>query len=134
MDRKEILRRLHSAGLTILALSSEMGVSNVSITQVISGRSESRRIKRKIAEILNLTEEEIWVDCNTLIKDGDMSPKNIKQKIKEAKMSLTSIGNELGVSVSTVSQVVSGRTKSRRIREKIAVSIGMQVEKIWIDN
>lgn len=43
----------------------------------------------------------------------------------------TALADELGVANSTVSQVISGRSVSARIRMRIAQITGEPVEKLW---
>lgn len=61
-----------------------------------------------------------------------------KQKIKiefiRKNISGASIGRGMGVSRAAIYQVISGKTKSHRLRKAIADAIGMRVEDLWPSN
>ncbi|GJQ47599.1 MAG: XRE family transcriptional regulator [Candidatus Jettenia sp.] len=61
-----------------------------------------------------------------------------KQKIKiefiKKDVSGAEIGRRMGVSRVAVYQVISGKTKSKRLRKAIADAIGMEVSDLWPNN
>lgn len=59
-----IKEALRIKGVTPTALADEMGVANSTMSQVISGRSESARIKRRIAEITGHSVDVLWPRTN----------------------------------------------------------------------
>ena len=60
-----------------------------------------------------------------------MHPEQIKGAMRARGVSLTALAEELGVSVSTISQVVSGRSSSARIQSRIAQITGAPVGELW---
>ncbi|GAB62695.1 MAG: HTH domain-containing protein [Candidatus Jettenia sp.] len=61
-----------------------------------------------------------------------------KQKIRiefiKRNISGAEIGRRMGVSRVAVYQVITGKTKSKRLRKAIADAIGMRVEDLWPEN
>ena len=55
---------MRMAGVTPTALADEMGVSNGTMSQVISGRSVSARIRARIAQITGHSVEVMWPPSN----------------------------------------------------------------------
>jgi transcriptional regulator with XRE-family HTH domain len=55
----------------------------------------------------------------------------IKSKMILKKISQAQIAEELGIDRSTVSGVVNGYRKSRRIQKAIADALGESYEKLW---
>lgn len=64
MHPERIKALMRMKGVTPTALADEMGVANSTMSQVISGRSESARIKRRIAEITGYSVETLWPRIN----------------------------------------------------------------------
>lgn len=60
MHAEEIKAALRMKGVTPTALADELGVSTPTMSQVISGRSVSARIRGRIAEVLGKTVDDIW--------------------------------------------------------------------------
>jgi lambda repressor-like predicted transcriptional regulator len=60
-----------------------------------------------------------------------MHPEQIKADIRMAGTTPSVIANELGVTKTTVSQVIHGRGTSARIQSYISEIIGKPVERIW---
>lgn len=60
-----------------------------------------------------------------------MHPEQIKGAMRARGVSLSALAEELGVSVSTISQVVSGRSTSARIRSRVAQITGVPVGELW---
>lgn len=60
MHREEIKAAMRMKGITPTALAGELGVSNVTVSQVISGRSVSARVAQRIAEVIGKPVEMIW--------------------------------------------------------------------------
>ena len=60
-----------------------------------------------------------------------MHPEQIKAAMRMKGITPTALADELGVANSTVSQVISGRSVSARIRERIAAITGHSVEVLW---
>lgn len=60
MHPEEIKAALRMKGVTPTALADEMEVANSSMSQVISGRSVSKRIQQRIAEIIGKPVSTIW--------------------------------------------------------------------------
>jgi len=60
-----------------------------------------------------------------------MHPEQIKAQLRMKGITPTALADELGVGHSGVSQVISGRVVSARIRAKIADILGMPVETLW---
>lgn len=60
-----------------------------------------------------------------------MHPEQIKAAMRMNGVTPTALADELGVANSTVSQVISGRSVSARIRGRIAAITGHSVETLW---
>jgi lambda repressor-like predicted transcriptional regulator len=60
-----------------------------------------------------------------------MHPEDIKASLKKKGSSGAQIARQLTVSRSTVSEVISGRTKSRRIARTISLAVGISVSQLW---
>lgn len=60
MNAERIKASLRMKGITPAALADELQVSTPTMSQVISGRSVSARIRNRIAEILGKSVDEIW--------------------------------------------------------------------------
>lgn len=60
-----------------------------------------------------------------------MHPAQIKAELRMRGVTPAAIADELGVAHSSISQVISGRAESSRIKDRIAQVIGMPVAKIW---
>ena len=60
-----------------------------------------------------------------------MHPEQIKAAMRMKGVTPTALADELGVANSTMSQVISGRCVSARIRQRIAQVIGIPVDKLW---
>lgn len=60
MHPEEIKAAMRMKGVTPTALADEMRVANATVSQVISGRSESARIKARIAEITGIAVAVLW--------------------------------------------------------------------------
>ncbi len=65
-------------------------------------------------------------------------PTTTKQKIEiefvKKNISGAEIGRRMGVSRVAIYQVISGKTKSKRLRKAIAEAIGMEVSDLWPEN
>lgn len=62
-----------------------------------------------------------------------MDRAEIKDLLKQKRIKITDIANDLGVSQPTVSLTIKGTTVSAKVRTAIAQAIGTPVEKIWPD-
>lgn len=62
---------------------------------------------------------------------AEMHPEQIKAELRMRGVTPAAIAAELGVAHSSISQVISGRAESSRIKDRIAQVIGMPVAKIW---
>jgi lambda repressor-like predicted transcriptional regulator len=60
-----------------------------------------------------------------------MHPERIKAELRMKGVTPTALADELGVANSTVSQVISGRSVSARIRARIAQITGYSVDVLW---
>lgn len=60
-----------------------------------------------------------------------MTPDQIKSLIKNKGASLRDIAEVAEVSASTVSRVISGDTKSRRLANAIALFLGKRLDDLW---
>lgn len=60
-----------------------------------------------------------------------MHPEQIKAAMRMKGITPTALADEMGVSNSTMSQVISGRSVSARIRERIAAVTGYTVDAMW---
>lgn len=60
MHPEEIKAAMRMKGVTPTALADEMRVANATMSQVISGRSESARIKARIAEVTGIAVSVLW--------------------------------------------------------------------------
>lgn len=60
MHPEQIKAELRIAGTTISIVADELLVAQATVSQVVHGRSNSRRIKERIAEIINRPVDEIW--------------------------------------------------------------------------
>jgi lambda repressor-like predicted transcriptional regulator len=64
-------------------------------------------------------------------KNSGMHPADIQAALRKAGVSQQDIADKFEVSKSTVSQVIHGLSKSRRIAEEIASVIGKDLADIW---
>lgn len=62
MHPADIKAGLHKAGETMRSVAIKAGVGETSISQVIYGRSSSRRVAETIAEVLEKSIHDIWPD------------------------------------------------------------------------
>ena len=60
-----------------------------------------------------------------------MHPEQIKAAMRMKGVAPTMLADELQVANSTMSQVISGRTVSARIRSRIAEITGYSVDQLW---
>ena len=60
-----------------------------------------------------------------------MHPEQIKAAMRMAGVSPSALCDELAVARSTMSQVISGHSKSQRIQGRIAEIIGKLIAQIW---
>ena len=60
-----------------------------------------------------------------------MSEMSIRKKLVEVGSSMTEIAREQQVTIQTVSCVVNGRRRSRRVERAIAQKLGERVEQLW---
>lgn len=60
MHPEQIKAAMRMKGVTPTALADEMGVSNTTMSQVISGRSVSARVRERIAAVTGHTVETLW--------------------------------------------------------------------------
>ena len=60
MHPEQIKAEMRMRGITPAALADELGVANSSVSQVISGRAESARIKARIAEVIGKPVGVLW--------------------------------------------------------------------------
>lgn len=62
-----------------------------------------------------------------------MTPNSRKAALVERGITITSIAEELGVTVSHVAQVVRGEKESPRVEQAVANAIGKPVEEVFGD-
>ena len=62
MERLKIKARLIESGFTQIEVAREMGVTKSTISRVLSGKTKSMKVQRKIADILNLPFETVWTN------------------------------------------------------------------------
>jgi lambda repressor-like predicted transcriptional regulator len=67
MHPEQIKAAMRMKGVTPTALADELGVSNASVSQVISGRATSARIQARIAQIVGQPVEALWVPKPRLV-------------------------------------------------------------------
>ncbi|MDA8449817.1 helix-turn-helix domain-containing protein [Acidovorax sp. GBBC 3332] len=60
-----------------------------------------------------------------------MHPEDIKAAMRKRGVTPTALADELGVANGTVSQVISGRCESARIKERIAQITGVAITVLW---
>lgn len=60
-----------------------------------------------------------------------MHPEQVKAEVRKAGFTQIAIAEELGVTGTTVSQVIRGVTNSARIKNRIAQIINKPVNQIW---
>lgn len=60
MHREEIKASLRMKGVTPSALADELGVSSATMSQVISGRAVSARVRSHIARVIGKPVDVIW--------------------------------------------------------------------------
>lgn len=60
-----------------------------------------------------------------------MHPEEIKAAIRMKRTTAARIADELGVSGSTLSQVILGKGTSARVKRRIAEVTGLTVEQLW---
>jgi lambda repressor-like predicted transcriptional regulator len=63
--------------------------------------------------------------------NSGMHPADIQASLRKAGVSQKSIAEKLEVSESTITKVIHGSSKSRRIAEEISETIGKDIEDIW---
>lgn len=63
--------------------------------------------------------------------NAGMHPADIQAALRKAGVSQKSIAEKFDVSESTITQVIHGGSKSRRIAEEIAELISKDIEDIW---
>lgn len=61
------------------------------------------------------------------------SSRNIKASLVRVGVTQSEIARDLGMSVGSVNDVITGRRKNPKVRTAIAQAIGKPVEKIWPD-
>lgn len=64
MHPEQIKAAMRMKGVTPTALADQLGVANSTVSQVISGRSVSARIRNHIAEITGHPVEALWPPTN----------------------------------------------------------------------
>lgn len=67
MHPEQIKAAIRMAGTTPSALADELDVSRSTVSQVISGRGESARIKARIAEVTRLSIAILWPPKQRLV-------------------------------------------------------------------
>lgn len=60
-----------------------------------------------------------------------MDPLDIQFAIKKAGFNQTQLADELNVSGTMISRIISGETRSRRVQEFIAEKINKKISDIW---
>lgn len=65
---EQIKAAMRMKGITPTALADELGVSNATMSQVISGRSVSKRIRDRIAEVTGYTVEAMWPTRRSVLR------------------------------------------------------------------
>jgi len=65
MHPEQIKAGLRMKGITPTALADELGVGHSAVSQVITGKSVSTRIRASIAEILGVSVEALWPPSKT---------------------------------------------------------------------
>ena len=60
-----------------------------------------------------------------------MTPSEIRDSMREAGITQSGVARELGVSVSSVHNVVNGTSTSYKIQSYIADQIGVEIYEIW---
>lgn len=61
-----------------------------------------------------------------------MKPHEIKAGLQLAEIKQTDIAREVGVCISVVNQVISWRTRSRRVEEAIARALGKNIDDVFM--
>lgn len=61
-----------------------------------------------------------------------MHPEEIKASLRMNNYSLSMVADEFSVSPATITQVVQGKGKSKRIQARISEIIGVPVDRIWM--
>ncbi|WP_141833361.1 helix-turn-helix domain-containing protein [Delftia sp. HK171] len=64
MHPEQIKAAMRMKGVTPTALADELGVANSTVSQVISGRSVSARIRSRIADITGFSVDAMWPSAN----------------------------------------------------------------------
>ncbi|MDR1424275.1 MAG: helix-turn-helix domain-containing protein [Azoarcus sp.] len=60
MHAEEIKAALRMKGMTQARLADQLGVARATVSMVISGASHSARIQQAVADVLELSQNEIW--------------------------------------------------------------------------
>jgi len=68
MHPEQIKAGLRMKGITPTALADELGVGHSSVSQVISGRIASARIRASIAEILGVSVDALWPKTKPVLR------------------------------------------------------------------
>lgn len=80
MNPELIKAALRMKGVTPTVLAEEMGVARSTMSQVISGRSESSRIKERIAQITGMTVSEMWPPTGRPVLRRTRVPQKVASK------------------------------------------------------
>jgi predicted transcriptional regulator len=135
MTGKEIIKKLEEKGYTLTKVAEELGVGNTSIGRVINKGRASKRIQRKICEILGESYKTVWNKPEyEKTSFRAMSPSEVLYRLHKKKVTETAIANALGISQPSVSQVIRGTQASERIQNYICKTLGFSWEDIWSKN
>lgn len=82
---------MRMAGITPAALADSMAVAKSTVSQVISGRTESARIKARISEIVGVSVSALWPKKGTPLRrtkavDPDTPAKTAKPRIRSGRV------------------------------------------------
>ncbi len=85
-------------------------------------------------ELLIAENQELKSLLNELLSQHTIGEENIKAMMVLRDVPQVAIAKQLGISRQAVSQVVSGKLKTPRVRRFIADKIGLQYELLWPEN
>lgn len=120
-DKKDIKIKMRIKCLTGTDIARRIGVTPGAISNIIIGRSKSYRLRKAIADAIGESVEALWPE----------DKKGIKTLIIIKNFSNADIARRIGVTPGAISHIITGRSKSQKLRKAIADVIGEPVEALW---
>lgn len=103
MIAKNIKQAMTAIGITQLELCEKTGISKSSMSEYLSGRHEPKDDKLKlIAEVLNVSVDELKEDNETLVEIPKERPVNVPVKVAAKLMGISTYGIRSGIERGTL--------------------------------